>query len=76
MRKQYDFKIKGAKVFAACNEITKLSKPLQYRFRRLHLPQYTEEQFLQVSAKVLPKLKVAHLIGKAVWEQGEVGTKK
>ena len=22
MRKQYDFKIKGAKVFAACNEIT------------------------------------------------------
>jgi len=29
MRKQYDFTIKGAKVFAACNEITKLSKPLQ-----------------------------------------------
>jgi Holliday junction resolvasome RuvABC ATP-dependent DNA helicase subunit len=42
MRKHYDFKIKGAKVFAACNEITRLSRPLQSRFRRLHLPPYTE----------------------------------
>jgi hypothetical protein len=66
MRKQYDFKIKGAKVFAACNEITRLSRPLQSRFRRLHLPQYTEEQFLEVSIKVLPKLKIAHITGKAV----------
>ncbi|MFY9869265.1 MAG: AAA family ATPase [Candidatus Nitrosopolaris sp.] len=31
MRKRYDFKIKGAKVFAACNEITRLSRPLQSR---------------------------------------------
>jgi len=31
IRKQYDFKIKGAKIFAACNEIRRLSKPLQYR---------------------------------------------
>src|SRR5215469_10058561 len=69
MRKQYDFKIKGAKVFAACNEITRLSRPLQSRFRRLHLPQYTEEQFLEVSVKVLPKLKIAQVIGKAVWDQ-------
>ncbi|MGC2575726.1 MAG: AAA family ATPase [Candidatus Nitrosopolaris sp.] len=38
MRKRYDFKIKGAKVFAACNEITRLSRPLQSRFRCLHLP--------------------------------------
>jgi Holliday junction DNA helicase RuvB len=70
MRKQYDFKIKGAKVFAACNEITRLSRPLQSWFRRLHLPPYTEEQFLEVSVRVLPKLKIAHVIGKAVWEQG------
>jgi MoxR-like ATPase len=69
MKKKYDFKIQGAKVFGACNEITRLSKPLQSRFRRLHLPQYTEEQFLEVSIKVLPKLKIAHVIGKAVWEQ-------
>jgi hypothetical protein len=57
MRKHYDFKIKGAKVFAACNEIIRLSRPLQSRFRCLHLPRYTEEQFLEVSVKVLPKLK-------------------
>src|SRR5215471_3682285 len=68
MRKQYDFAIKGPKVFAACNEITRLSRPLQSRFRRLHLPVYTEEQFLEVSVKVLPKLP--HVIGKAVWDQG------
>jgi MoxR-like ATPase len=70
IRRQYDFKIKGAKVFAACNEIRRLSRPLQSRFRRLHLPPYTEEQFLEVSAKVLPKLKIAYVIGKAVWDQG------
>jgi MoxR-like ATPase len=69
MRKQYDFKIKGAKVFAACNEITRLSKPLQSRFRRLHLPPYTEERFLEVSTKVLPKLKNTHVIGKTVWDR-------
>jgi hypothetical protein len=28
MYKQYDFTIRGAKVFAACNEIAWLSKPL------------------------------------------------
>jgi hypothetical protein len=42
---------------------------LQSRFRRLHLPPYTEEQFLDVSAKVLPNLKIAQVIGKAVWNQ-------
>ncbi|MFZ0511114.1 MAG: hypothetical protein WAM14_05875, partial [Candidatus Nitrosopolaris sp.] len=42
----------------------------QSRFRRLHLPSYTEEQFLEVSVQVLPKLKIAHVIGKAVWDQG------
>jgi len=39
MRKQHDSEIKGAKVFATCNEINLLSKPLQSRFRRLHLYQ-------------------------------------
>jgi MoxR-like ATPase len=69
MRKQYDFGIKGARVFAACNEITRLSRALKSRFRRLHLPSYTEEQFLEVAVKVLPRLKIAHIIGKAVWDQ-------
>jgi len=69
MRKQYDFTIKGAKVFGACNQITTLSRPLQSRFRRLHLPRYTEEQFMEVSVKVLPKLRIANVIAKAVWDQ-------
>jgi hypothetical protein len=56
--------------FAACNEITRLSRPLQSRFRCLHQPRYSEDQFLEVSMKVLPKLKIAHVIGKAVWDQG------
>jgi MoxR-like ATPase len=60
MRRQYDFEIRGAKVFATCNEINRLSKPLQSRFRRLFLPSYTEEQFLNVSEKLLPKLSVAN----------------
>jgi hypothetical protein len=42
---------------------------LQSRFRRLRLPPYTEEQFVRVSTKVLSKLKIAHVIGKAVWDQ-------
>jgi hypothetical protein len=63
MRKKYDFQIKGAKVFGACNEITRLSRPLQSRFQRLYLP---PQQFLESSAKVLPKLKIAHVIGTGI----------
>ncbi|MGB8937171.1 MAG: AAA family ATPase, partial [Candidatus Nitrosopolaris sp.] len=73
-RKSYDFEIKGAKVFATCNEISRLSKFLQSRFRCLHLPRYTEQQFLQISVKVLSKselpVEITHIIGKAVWDQG------
>jgi len=64
-KKQYDFEIKGAKIFVTCNEIHRLSKPLQSRFRKLFLPRYTEEKFLDVSEKVLPKLSssLARYIG-------------
>ena len=67
-KKQYDFEIKGAKVFATCNEINRLSMPLQSRFRKLFLPRYTDEQFLDVSEKVLPKL--SWYIGTNVWKNG------
>jgi hypothetical protein len=33
------------------------------------MPPYAEEQFIEVSVKVLSKLKIAHIIGKAVWDQ-------
>jgi replication-associated recombination protein RarA len=71
-KKQYDFEIKGAKVFATCNEIDKLSKPLQSRFGKLFLSRYTEQQFLDVSEKVLPKLSssLARYIGASVWKSG------
>jgi MoxR-like ATPase len=67
-RKQYDFEIKGVKVFATCNEITRLSKPLQSRFRRLHLPPYTKEQFIDIAVKVYPKLKeeISRIIGDVI----------
>jgi hypothetical protein len=74
-RKQYRFEIKGAKVFATANDISRLSKPLQSRFRKLFLPRYSEAQFLDVSEKVLPKTSqsLARYIGIAVWKsQGDI----
>jgi hypothetical protein len=35
----------------------------------MNKPPYTKEEFLEVSTKVLPKLKIVHVIGKAVWEE-------
>jgi Holliday junction DNA helicase RuvB len=71
-RRRYDFVIKGAKVFASANEINRISKPLQSRFRKLFLSRYTEEQFLDVSEKVLPKFStsIARYIGANVFNQG------
>lgn len=70
-RKQYHFEIKGAKVFASANNLSKLSKPLQSRFRKLFLQRYTEEQFLKVSDKVLPKTSqsISRYIGAQVYKQ-------
>jgi MoxR-like ATPase len=68
-RRRHDFVIKGAKVFASANDIDTLSKPLASRFRKLFLQRYTEEAFLDVSEKVLPKTSgaVARYIGSIVW---------
>jgi hypothetical protein len=41
MRRNYDFRIKGVKVFASANEIGRLSMPLASRFRKLYLPKYS-----------------------------------
>jgi hypothetical protein len=69
-RKSYDFVINGAKVFGTTNDINRLSKPLQSRFRRLHLLPYTQEQFLDVAVKVCPRLKeeTARMVGAQVWD--------
>jgi hypothetical protein len=61
--------IKCAKVFAAANDISRLSKPLQSRFRKLFLPKYSEQQFIEVAVKVLPKISenLACYIGATVF---------
>ncbi len=68
-RKSYDFVINGAKVFGTANDLSRLSKLLQSRFRKLFLPPYTQEQFLRVAEKVLPKLQeeTVHIIAAQVW---------
>jgi hypothetical protein len=67
--------IKGCKIFATANEISRLSKPLQSRFRKLFLPRYTEQQFISVAVKVLPKINenLARYIGHVVFSnQGDI----
>jgi hypothetical protein len=69
MKRRYDFEIRGAKVFAAANDINRLSKPLKSRFRKLFLPKYSQQQFVEVAVKVLPKISgnLARYIGFTVY---------
>ena len=74
VKRSYDFTIPGAKVFATANDINKLSKPLSSRLRKLFLPPYTQEQFLQVAVKVLPKKlkeETVHIIASQVWNSSK-----
>lgn len=53
----------------------RLMIPLDYpsrRFRKLFLPRYTEEEFIQVTIKVLPKISenLARYIGYTVFKNG------
>jgi hypothetical protein len=53
----------------------KLLPTTMSRFRKLFLPRYTEEQFLDVPEKVLSKTSpsIARYIGAAVWKsQGDI----
>jgi Holliday junction resolvasome RuvABC ATP-dependent DNA helicase subunit len=64
---QYDFHIKGVKVFGAANNEMKISRPLLSRFGKpFYLPKYTREQFLFVAEKVL-KIETARRIGEEVY---------
>jgi len=66
------YEIQNCKVFATCTDISGLSKSVKSYFKRLHLAAYTEEQFLDVAVRLLPKLKdtTARMIGERVWNQG------
>jgi len=67
---QMDFELKGCKVFGTANDISRISKSVQSRFRKFFLTRYTEQQFLDVSEKVLPKLSpsIARYIGANVYQ--------
>jgi hypothetical protein len=45
--------MEGVKVFATSNDVDKLIGPLKSRFLELELPEYTWENFLQISQKLL-----------------------
>ncbi|HYA81942.1 MAG TPA: hypothetical protein VEH06_00640, partial [Candidatus Bathyarchaeia archaeon] len=70
--RSFHFEIQNCKVFATCTDISGLSKSMESRFKRLHLAAYTDEQFLDVAVRVLPKLRerTARMIGEQVWHQG------
>src|SRR5262249_20296435 len=65
------YEIQNCKVFATCTDTRGLFKSVKSHFRRLHLAAYTEEQFLDVAVRLLPKLKdtTARMIGERVWNQ-------
>lgn len=71
------YEIQNCKVFATCTDIGGLSKSVKSHFKRLHLAAYTEEQFLDVAVRLLPKLKdtTARMIGERVWNQGNKGVR-
>jgi hypothetical protein len=70
--RNFHLEIKNCKVFATCTDISGLSKSMQSRFSRLRLAAYTEEQFLDVAVRMLPKLRetTARMIGAQVWNHG------
>lgn len=70
MKRRYSFTMKDVKIFATSNDVERISRPMLSRFRKLTLPAYTKEEFVEISARVLPKLKTetARFIAEAVWQ--------
>jgi replication-associated recombination protein RarA len=53
VRKTRSIKMEGVKVFATSNDVDKLIGPLKSRFLEFELPEYTWENFLQITQKLL-----------------------
>lgn len=70
--RRYDFTMKDVKIFATSNDLERISRPMLSRFRRLTLPEYTKEEFMKISAHVLPKLKpeTSSFVAECVWNMG------
>jgi len=59
-KSQYHFTLPTLKVFAAANDKTRLSKPLNSRFLTFNLPNPNEQQFIAIAEKLtLPLGKTA-----------------
>jgi Holliday junction DNA helicase RuvB len=61
-------------IFATSNEITNLSKPLRSRFMELHLEEYTFDEFMEITRRILAKKyklnrEIAEKIGSSVWNK-------
>jgi DNA polymerase III delta prime subunit len=54
------------KEFGTANDLSRLSKPLQSRFRKIFLPKYSREEFVQVLPKINENL--ARYIGATVFK--------
>ena len=66
--------MKNLKVFATTNNVDALSRPLRSRFMEFHLPEYTFDQFSEITRKLLNKRwghsnQVADKIASEVWNE-------
>jgi hypothetical protein len=73
-RKTRSIKMEGAKVFATSNSVDKLIGPLRSRFLELELPEYTWENFLAISQRLLRNRYgldeiISEKIAQVVWSQ-------
>ena len=67
----YNFSM-NCKIFATSNSNTKLSKPMRSRFQEYHLPEYSDDEFIEVvkfclaekitsiTAEIISKILLAH----------------
>jgi replication-associated recombination protein RarA len=74
VRKTRSMKMEGVKVFATSNDVDRLIGPLRSRFLELELPEYTWDNFLQVTQKLLQNRHgldetTSAKIAQVVWSQ-------
>ena len=67
-------KLNNLKVFATTNNLDALSPPLRSRFMEFHLPEYTFDQFSEITRRLLSERmghsnQVADEIASAVWNE-------
>jgi replication-associated recombination protein RarA len=74
VRNTRSIKMKNVKVFATSNDVDRLIGPLKSRFLELELPEYTWENFLQITQKLLQNRHgldgtTSAKIAQVVWSQ-------